>query len=202
MATIVIATKNAGKALEYRKMLAPHHIEVKTLADFPDTFRINENGQSFEENATIKAETVMNQLHLPVMADDSGLVVDALNGRPGIHSARYAGDHDDDANNRKLLAELRNVPKEKRTAHFHTTIVAVQPNGPKLVANGRVDGHILQEPQGEHGFGYDPLFYVDEINKGMAELTADEKNAISHRGRAMREFMEKFPDWWHEQWEC
>lgn len=199
MATIVIATKNAGKALEFRKMLAPHHIEVKTLADFSTPIAINENGTSFEQNATIKAETVMDKLGLPVMADDSGLVVDALDGRPGIHSARYAGDHDDDANNRKLLTELQGVPMDKRTAHFHTTIVAVQPNGHKLVANGRVDGHILAQPRGKNGFGYDPLFFVDEIQKGMAELTADEKNAISHRGRAMHQFMELFPDWWRQQ---
>lgn len=198
MSTIVIATKNAGKALEYRKLLAPHQIAVKTLADFPETISINENGHSFEENATIKAETVMNKLHLPVMADDSGLVVDALNGRPGIHSARYAGDHDDEANNRKLLSELKGVPMERRTAHFHTTIVAILPSGAKLVANGRVDGHILMAPEGNNGFGYDPLFFVDEINKGMAELTADEKNQISHRGRAMRQFMDKFPDWWQQ----
>lgn len=195
MTTLVIATKNAGKAREYQKMLAPHGIEVKTLADFPP-ISINENGQSFEENATIKAQTVMEALNLPVMADDSGLVVDALNGEPGIHSARYAGDHDDAANNAKLLAALKDVPDEERTAHFHTTIVALKPDGTKLIANGRVDGQILRERRGENGFGYDPLFYLPAYKKTMAQLTADQKNAVSHRGRALREFMQDFPEWW------
>lgn len=195
MATLVIATKNAGKAREYRKMLMPHGIEVKTLADFKP-IRINENGRSFEENATIKARTVLNILDIPVMADDSGLVVDALNGAPGIYSARYAGDHDDVANNKKLLQALAGVPAEQRTAHFHTTIVALKPNGAKLVANGRVDGQILQEGRGENGFGYDPLFYVPSLHKTLAQLTADQKNQISHRGRALRQFMHDFPEWW------
>lgn len=195
MKTIVIATKNAGKAREYREMLAPLGITVKTLADFPP-IKIDENGQTFEENATIKAKTAAAALNLPVMADDSGLVVDALNGAPGVHSARYAGDHDDQANNAKLLAELATVPDEQRTAHFHTTIVAIKPDGSKLVANGRVDGHILHELTGKNGFGYDPLFYVDELQCAMAELTAAQKNQVSHRGRALREFMQKFNDWW------
>lgn len=195
MTTLVIATKNAGKAREYQKMLAPHGIEVKTLADFPP-ISIDENGHSFEENATIKAQTVMEALKLPVMADDSGLVVDALNGEPGIHSARYAGDHDDAANNAKLLTALKDVPDNQRTAHFYTTIVALKPDGAKLVANGRVDGQILRERRGENGFGYDPLFYLPFYEKTMAQLTADQKNAVSHRGRALREFMQDFPEWW------
>ena len=195
MTTLVIATKNAGKAREYRKMLAPHNITVKTLADF-SPIAINENGTSFEENATIKAQTVMKNLNLPVMADDSGLAVDALDGAPGIHSARYAGDHDDAANNAKLLRALASIPDDRRTAHFHTTIVALKPDGAKLVANGRVDGRILHERRGDNGFGYDPLFFIDSLGKSMAELTADQKNAISHRGAALRDFMSQFPEWW------
>ena len=195
MKTIVIATKNAGKAREYQEMLAPLEIEVKTLADFAP-IAINENGKTFEENATIKATTAANELQLPVMADDSGLMVDALGGAPGVRSARYAGDHDDAANNAKLLSELNGVPDEKRTAHFHTTIVGIKPDGTKLVANGRVDGHILHQLTGENGFGYDPLFYVDELGKSMAQLTAGQKNQISHRGRALRSFMKQFNDWW------
>lgn len=195
MTTLVIATKNAGKAREYRKMLAPHNITVKTLADFAP-IAINENGTSFEENATIKAQTVMKNLNLPVMADDSGLVVDALDGAPGIHSARYAGDHDDAANNAKLLRALAGIPDDRRTAHFHTTIVALKPDSAKLVANGRVDGRILHERRGDNGFGYDPLFFIDSLGKSMAELTADQKNAISHRGEALRDFMSQFPEWW------
>lgn len=197
METIVIATNNRGKAVEYAEMLAPKGIQVKTLADFPK-FEIDENGQTFEENALIKARTAIKVLKLPVMADDSGLVVDALNGLPGVRSARYAKDHDDQANNAKLLQEMADVPDEKRTAHFHTTIVGLKPNGAKLVAHGRVNGHILHELTGDHGFGYDPLFYVDELHCAMAELTSEQKNAISHRGRALAEFMQHFNEWWQK----
>ena len=195
MKTIVIATNNAGKAREYGEMLSPLGINVKTLADFPH-FAIDENGQTFQENALIKARTAVKQLGLPVMADDSGLMVDALDGAPGVHSARYAGDHNDQANNRKLLRELAGVDDLYRTAHFHTTIVGLKPNGDQLVAEGRVDGHILRNPQGSNGFGYDPLFYVDELGCTMATLTDEQKNAVSHRGRALRKFMEQFTDWW------
>lgn len=195
MKTIVITTNNAGKAREYGEMLSPLGINVKTLADFPN-FAIDENGQTFQENALIKARTSVKQLGLPVMADDSGLMVDALDGAPGVHSARYAGDHDDQANNRKLLRELAGVDDLYRTAHFHTTIVGLKPNGDQLVAEGRVDGHILRNPQGSNGFGYDPLFYVDELGCAMATLTDEQKNAVSHRGRALRNFMEQFTDWW------
>ena len=195
MKTILIATNNAGKAREYGEMLSPLGINVKTLADFPH-FAIDENGQTFQENALIKARTSVKQLGLPVMADDSGLMVDALDGAPGVHSARYAGDHDDQANNRKLLRELAGVDDLYRTAHFHTTIVGLKPNGDQLVAEGRVDGHILRNPQGSNGFGYDPLFYVDELGCAMATLTDEQKNAVSHRGRALRNFMEQFTDWW------
>lgn len=195
MKTIVITTNNAGKAREYGEMLSPLGINVKTLADFPH-FAIDENGQTFQENALIKARTSVKQLGLPVMADDSGLMVDALDGAPGVHSARYAGDHDDQANNRKLLRELAGVDDLYRTAHFHTTIVGLKPNGDQLVAEGQVDGHILRNPQGSNGFGYDPLFYVDELGCAMATLTDEQKNAVSHRGRALRNFMEQFTDWW------
>lgn len=177
-------------------MFDPFGIEVKTLADFP-AFTINESGQTFEENALIKAQTTVDQLGLPVMADDSGLVVDALDGAPGVHSARYAGDHDDAANNAKLLRNLASVPDDQRTAHFHTTIVALKPDGAKLVTHGRVNGRILRQPRGKNGFGYDPLFVPDEYqDRSMAELTAEQKNQISHRGRALREFMDKFAGWW------
>jgi XTP/dITP diphosphohydrolase len=198
MKTIVIATNNQGKAREYAEMLGPLGITVKTLADFPH-FAIDENGQTFEENAMIKAQTAVNHLGLPVMADDSGLVVDVLNGAPGVHSARYAGDHDDQANNQKLLLELAGVDDIYRTAHFHTTIVGLKPSGAKLVTNGRVDGHILRNPQGQNGFGYDPLFYVDELGCAMATLTDAQKNAVSHRGRALEKFMTQFNDWWSQE---
>ncbi len=197
MKNIVIATNNPGKAREYEKMFSPLGFTVHTLKDF-DPIVINENGTTFEENATIKATTVMKKLNIPVIADDSGLMVDALNGEPGIHSARYAGDHDDLANRKKLLQELKNIPDEKRTAHFHTTIVALKPNGKKLVANGRVDGHILHEAKGSNGFGYDPIFYVDSLHCSMAELAPEQKNKISHRGNALRALMKDFDEWWND----
>lgn len=196
MATLVIVTNNAGKAREYREMLAPFGVTVKTLADFP-RFAIDECGTSFEENALIKVRTAVAKLDLPVLADDSGLVVDALNGAPGVHSARYAGDHDDAANNAKLLRELTGVPATQRTAHFHTTIVALKPDGAKLETSGRVEGQILTQLRGQNGFGYDPLFMPKEFpGRSMAELTPAEKNQISHRGRALQAFMEQFAGWW------
>ncbi|GKT03468.1 XTP/dITP diphosphatase [Furfurilactobacillus sp. WILCCON 0119] len=195
---IVIATNNAGKAAEYKERMAPLNIKVLTLADFPDVKVPEENGTSFAENAQIKADALAKLVELPIIADDSGLQVDALNGQPGIHSARYAGDHDDAANNAKLLAAMDNVPDAERTANFHTTIVAVKPNGKRLVVSGDVSGLILREPHGTDGFGYDPLFYVAEKKKTFAELTTAEKNEVSHRGRAIASLMEQFPTWWRE----
>ncbi len=195
MSTLVIATKNPGKAREFQEMLALKGIEVKTLADFAP-IEITEDGQSFEKNALKKAEATVAALNLPVIADDSGLMVDALNGEPGIYSARYAGDHDDFANNQKLLENLAGIPDEKRTAHFHTTIIGLKPNGAKVVANGHVNGHILRKLTGTHGFGYDPLFFVDELGEAMGNLTDEQKNAISHRGRALKELMINFEEWW------
>ena len=189
MDSLVIATKNQGKAREYREMFAPYNIDIKTLADFSTPIKINENGSTFLENATIKAQTVMAKLGVPVMADDSGLVVDALNGAPGVHSARYAGDHDDQANNKKLLRELAGVPTMKRTAHFHTTIVALKPDGAKLVANGRVDGRILTSPRGKNGFGYDPIFYYPPFQTTLANVSEEKKNSVSHRGKALQMFL-------------
>lgn len=197
MDTIVVATNNQNKAREYRELFEPWNITVKTLADFDIPFDINENGTTFEQNALIKAQAVVNATKLPVVADDSGLVVDALDGEPGVHSARYAGDHDDEANIDKLLTNMRGVPDSKRTAHFHTTLVALKPNGSKLVADGNVSGRILMERHGENGFGYDPVFYVPETQSSMAELTDHQKNAISHRGRAMRQLMINFESWWN-----
>lgn len=194
--TLVIATRNQGKAREFREMLAPKGITVKTLADFPSIGEIQETGRTFEENATIKAEAIASQTKLPVLADDSGLEVAALNGEPGIYSARYAGDHDDAANNAKLLGNLEGVPANQRQAVFHTTLVLVKPNGAKLVVDGEVHGEILTAPRGDNGFGYDPLFYVPEKGQTMAEMSAQEKNAISHRGRAARKMMAQFDSWW------
>lgn len=197
MKKIVIATNNANKASEFRAILKPFNLEIKTLADFVQSFEINENGTTFAQNALIKAQAVIDSTNLPVIADDSGLLVDALNGEPGIHSARYAGDHDDTANNNKLLHNLVNIPAKNRTAHFNTTLVALKPSGQKLIVSGQLDGVILTAPRGKNGFGYDPLFYVPAMKCSLGEMTAVQKNKISHRGQAMRRLIEQFEEWWY-----
>ena len=194
--TLIIATNNANKAREFSAMLAPYDITIKTLADFPNIPEIKENGITFEENATKKATVVVEATGLPAIADDSGLMVTALHGDPGVFSARYAGDHDDAANNAKLLANLGGVPEAKRTATFHTTLVALKPSGEKLVVNGELAGRILIAPRGNNGFGYDPLFWSSKFQKSLAELTPAQKNQISHRGAALRQLMTKFDEWW------
>lgn len=196
MKKMILATKNAGKLKEFQAFLAPHNIEVISLADFENVPEIIEDGTTFEENAAIKAKVISEHFKLPVVAEDSGLMIDALNGEPGVYSARYAGDHDDAANIVKVLDKLNGVEEAKRTAAFHTVIVAMQPNGEQLVAKGQVDGMILESERGEDGFGYDPIFFYPPFEKSFAELTMDEKNKISHRGRALQDFMTKLPTWW------
>lgn len=198
MKTILIATANPGKAAEYRRIFEAKGVAVKTLADLSEHYEIDENGTTFEENALIKAQTLMDALQIPVLADDSGLIVDALDGAPGIHSARYAGDHDDDANNRKLLTELKDIPAKQRTARFHCSIVVVRPNVAPLSVAGEAEGRILFEKQGQDGFGYDPLFLYPPLNKSFAELTMAEKNEVSHRGRAVEKLTAKFDQWWQD----
>lgn len=196
MKKIIIATSNPNKAKEFRRIFDESEIELKTLLDLTDVPEIRETGESFKENAQIKAHTVMKKFNLPTIADDSGLQVDALFGQPGIYSARYAGDHNDAANNAKLLAELGGIPEEKRTAQFVTTLIFANPNNEEdLVVEGEVKGRIANFPQGDNGFGYDPLFYLPELKKTMAELTLDQKNEISHRGRAIRKLEKEWPDW-------
>jgi XTP/dITP diphosphohydrolase len=196
---IVIATQNANKTREIKALLAGHHLDVKTLADFDQALEIPETGKTFAENALLKAQATVKLTQLPAIADDSGLMVDALNGEPGIYSARYAGDHDDAANNQKLLRNLKDVQTQERTAHFHTTMVALKPSGAKLVVDGDVAGLILESARGNNGFGYDPLFYVPELKLSMAEMTEEQKNSISHRGRALRNLLAEFKQWWDAQ---
>lgn len=197
--TIVIATGNQGKAKEFTALFARAGYQIKTLADFPDLPDVEETGKTFEENARLKAETIAQILQQPVLADDSGLAVDALNGMPGIYSARFAGDHKSDAaNNAKLLHELTEVPDEKRSAHFHCTLVFAAPHKESLVVEADWPGRIARIPQGDNGFGYDPLFFVPEFNKTAAEMTADEKNEVSHRAKAVKKLEKVWQKWLEE----
>lgn len=194
--TIVIATRNSGKAKEFAALFAKEGYQIKTLLDYPDLPDVEETGMTFEENARLKAETIAQLLQQPVLADDSGLVVDALNGMPGIFSARFAGERKSDAaNNAKLLHELTNVPDEQRTAHFHCTLVFAAPQKESLVVEADWDGRIARIPQGDNGFGYDPLFIVPGYDKTSAELTSEEKNKISHRGMAVKELERTWKEW-------
>lgn len=193
---ILIATKNDGKLKEFKQIFEQKGIVVKSLKDINDDVEIVENGLSFEENARLKADGYAKSIGIPVLADDSGLEIDALNGRPGIFSARYAGDHNDAANNAKVLSELGGIPDEKRTATFHSTVVVRKPDGSELVANGNLRGRILAVPRGDKGFGYDPLFFVEAKNKTLAEMTREEKNKISHRALAIEDLLVNFDKFW------
>ena len=196
---ILIATRNQGKAKEFEEMFQAEGYSIKTLLDYPEIEDVEETGTTFEENARLKAETISKLVNSIVLADDSGLKVDALGGRPGVYSARYAGENKSDAaNNAKLLHELYDVPKEKRTAQFHCTLVLAAPNKESLVVTGELAGEIGTIPRGENGFGYDPLFYVPKFDKTVAELTSEEKNKISHRGEAIKLLVNDFKQWMEE----
>ncbi|MGO2083118.1 ribonuclease PH [Vagococcus sp.] len=193
---ILIATRNSGKANEFKAIFNQKGYTIKTLLDYPEIEDVEETGSTFEENARLKAETIAQQLGKMVLADDSGLMVDALNGQPGVYSARYAGeDKRDSANNAKLLHELTGFSPEKRTAQFHCTLVLAAPNQESLVVSGELKGQIASIPRGENGFGYDPLFYVPELNLSLAEVSAEEKNKISHRRQAIEKLMLRFDQW-------
>ena len=193
---LVIATKNAGKAKEFASIFEPKGYNVKTLLDFPELEDVDETGHTFEENARLKAETIAERLQKIVLADDSGLCVDALEGQPGVYSARFAGNQKSDAaNNAKLLAELGELPSDKRSAHFHCCLVMAAPNHESLVVEGICDGEIAKFPSGDGGFGYDPLFFVPEIQKTFGQLSREEKNQISHRAKAVNLLMEQWEEW-------
>ena len=181
----IIATGNAHKLLELERILAPLGIDaVSTKAKGISLDDVEETGTTFEENAYLKAKAACDKTGLPAVADDSGLCVDALNGEPGVYSARYAGeDATDEQRYQKLLENLKDVPAEKRTARFVSAVCCVWPSGESLTVRGECEGTIGSRPLGENGFGYDPVFMVGE--KSFAQLSAEEKDAISHRGRAL-----------------
>ena len=187
----VVATNNQHKLKEIKEILGTK-IEILSLQDVNLSVDVEENGETFLENSLIKARAVSKLSGLPTLADDTGLMVDALGGAPGVFSARFAGEaHNDKANREKLLKQLKDVPYENRTAAFHTVVSVVYPDGGEITAEGHVSGHILFEEVGEHGFGYDSLFFSDELGKSFAEATDDEKNTVSHRGRALRNLFDK-----------
>lgn len=182
----VLASHNRGKLAEMQKILGDLGVEVVLQSDLGLELEPEENGATFAENALIKAQAVMEASGLPAIADDSGLCVDWLNGAPGVYSARYGGLDDDKARYTLLLQNMRGATD--RAAHFHTSVVCCFPDGKVLQADGDCHGTIAFAPRGEGGFGYDPIFNVPSLRKTFAQLTAEEKNAISHRGNALRAF--------------
>lgn len=187
---LAIATNNAHKLQEIRAILSGQFDELLSLKDLGIDVDVEETGTTLEENALLKARTIQAICHIPTLADDTGLMVDALGGAPGVYSARYAGEEHNDASNRALL--LKNLQNEQnRNAHFATVIAIVYPNGDFITSKGRVEGEILREERGNEGFGYDSLFYSYELKKTFAEASQEEKNSVSHRGRALRAMLEK-----------
>lgn len=196
---LVLASRNRHKIEEIKRVLSESgvdNVEILSLDDIGYYGEIEENGTTFEENAVIKARVAAEMGYMSI-ADDSGLEVDALNGRPGVYSARYAGEPcNDENNNDKLLCELENVPDEKRTARFVSVVAFIDPENEanSFTVRGECPGVMIRERRGNGGFGYDPLFYMPSLNKTYAEITTDEKNAVSHRGKSMRQFAKKFSE--------
>ena len=185
MKRLVIATKNQGKLREVRAVLKGLPYEVVSLEAYPDAPDVEETGDTFEANAVLKATECARHTGELTLADDSGLVVDALDGAPGVLSSRFAPT--DAERNAKLLDLMKDIPDDRRTARFVCVIAIAEPDGGARTCEGRVEGVIARAPRGTNGFGYDPVFYLTDLGKTMAELSPDEKNAISHRGRALAE---------------
>jgi len=182
---LVLATNNRHKAAELISLLSGLGIMIRTLDEFPDAPEVVEDGTTCEANAVKKARTIAEYTGLPAVADDTGLEVDALGGQPGVYAARYAGEGASYEDNcRKLLRELKGVPSERRTARFLTVAALAIPSDGIRVAQGTLDGVIAEEPRGVSGFGYDPIFLIPELGKTLAQLSADQKNKVSHRARA------------------
>ena len=188
--TLVLATRNKGKIVEFRRILdalAPGEINLVGVDEFADLVDVEETGSTFEENALLKARYTADATGFPSISDDSGLCVDALDGDPGIYSARWAGTHgNDQANLEKILFQLKEIPDEKRTAHFTCVAALALPDGRHHVEEGLFLGRILHAPVGENGFGYDPIFAPQGMSISSAQMSAEAKDLISHRGKALR----------------
>jgi XTP/dITP diphosphohydrolase len=195
--TFVLASNNPGKLREMREILAELGADLLSQSEAGLTIEVEETGSTFEENARLKALGACEVLNLPCIADDSGLCVDALGGAPGVYSARYGGCGSDAERYQLLLRNLEGV--SDRSARFVSCITCVFPNGDSIVCRGECEGAILAFPRGENGFGYDPVFLPAGLDKSMAELTPEEKNAISHRGKAIRKFKEKLRDYYADK---
>ncbi|WP_297020137.1 XTP/dITP diphosphatase [uncultured Dialister sp.] len=192
---IVLATHNRGKIREFQKAFSEIGWEAVPIADVADVPDPDETGTTFEENALQKAHYYAKAVQMPVLSDDSGIIADVLGDRPGIYSARYAGHHgDDEANNQKLIHDLAPYTGEARKGRYVCVVALVWPNGKELTAKGECEGIIRDFYKGNGGFGYDPLFYLPSYGKTMAELPMEEKNKISHRGRALRSLLQKLKD--------
>lgn len=187
---LLLATRNTGKIEEFRRILdaiAPGEIDLLGLDSFPDLHDVVEDGKTFEENALKKAREMSQATGLPAIADDSGLCIDALGGDPGIFSARWAGNHGDDlANTQKVLQQMQSVPDHQRSAHFTCVAALYLPDGRSHCEYAEFHGWILHAPIGEHGFGYDPIFRPEGFEISSAQMSADQKDAISHRGKSLR----------------
>ena len=200
MKKIVIASNNAGKLREIRAILAPFGLDAISQKEAGFDAEVEETGTTFAENAALKAHAVHEALHCAVIADDSGLLVDALDGAPGVYSHRFAGENATDAQRcEKLLELLKDTPAEKRTARFQCVLCYVNAAGEEQFFSGVCEGVIGTSPRGENGFGYDPVFRPDGFDRSMAELTMEEKNAISHRGKALAQFRQKWEKYYDHQ---
>lgn len=192
---VVLATRNQGKIREFQKRFSEIGWEVIPVADIADIPEPKETGTTFRENALQKARYYAEAVNLPVLSDDSGIIADVLGNEPGVYSARYAGVHgNDEANNQKLVEVLRSYRGEARRGHYMCVIAVVWPNGREITAEGRCNGIIRDFYKGTGGFGYDPLFYLPEFGKTMAELSMEEKNKISHRGKAVDAMLKKLKE--------
>jgi XTP/dITP diphosphohydrolase len=193
MKELIVATGNKGKLIEINELLKGYVTTTLSLQDFPDLPEVEEDGLTFEENAIKKAKTTSLATGKPVIADDSGLLVEALGGKPGVYSARFAGiDASDEQNNKKLLRELSGIPAEERLASFQCIIALYMPGGTCMTFSGELKGLIIESPRGSGGFGYDPLFLVREYGKTLSELPLEIKNRISHRAKALNKLKSYF----------